>query len=697
MNSKSFSPIYFEKCTDVLKEHGKSVGVAIGSTDPKVFEHYKRLGINMFAVGQDYAYVQIAAKEERFLPISNADIQKYVDAAMELKDEIISSKTNVTYTGTAFYVSPEGDDNNDGKTPNTAWKTVAKVNSSAHNIKSGDAVLFERGGEYRTDVSLNAPLTDVNVSAWYAPYVNWAYSSGIIDTSKTEFRPDHSATREEIADMLYRFTLKKHKTRSYEGEPLNFSDAASVTAEYGAGIAFAVDKGIFTGYDDKTIRPKNTATRAEVATILCRFADLYDTLETDFSSSKTDSHIFDAEELNLKSFPESSSKSVKEDGVLRVLKIVPESQVNTPTFTVFERLTGISFNDYPYIKIRVKFDNVGPYIKLMLSKDGKKNEEHIDVKNGEWLDIVISLYDYLGTDIAQSANDGKLILTPWADYKQGSYPKRDESSMDIEYIGFFPSKEAAESYKSEAQASSAQVKFVANEETYTVITVNKGTALTYPEKTPEKIGYKFVGWDVSEGTVVNDDLTVSAKFEVDTNAPRMLFDTTNSSSSASGGLEVKTLEENGIKYYHFEVNDESKSKDGTRAYFKFNPGDYDAQKDHYVKVGYRYNIASSDAIDLNVYYNATGRLWGPQLTYAAKDNWNELVFDLKTLTYTGGEGVEGDKKDYFEKYINGNLSSFLLKPYKTTGLDMKLGEYLDIAYIAFFDSADAANSFTYFN
>jgi hypothetical protein len=43
----------------------------------------------------------------------------------------------------AFYVSNSGDDSKDGLTPETAWRTIAKVNKQV--LKPGDAVLFKRG------------------------------------------------------------------------------------------------------------------------------------------------------------------------------------------------------------------------------------------------------------------------------------------------------------------------------------------------------------------------------------------------------------------------------------------------------------------------------------------------------------------------------------------------------------------------
>ena len=48
---------------------------------------------------------------------------------------------------TSYYAGPSGHDRNGGKSPATAWRTVARVNSQS--LQPGDQVLFERGGEWR--------------------------------------------------------------------------------------------------------------------------------------------------------------------------------------------------------------------------------------------------------------------------------------------------------------------------------------------------------------------------------------------------------------------------------------------------------------------------------------------------------------------------------------------------------------------
>ena len=61
--------------------------------------------------------------------------------------EILSAKDALSITGDTYYVSNDGDDNLDGKTPKTAWRTFEKVSNA--NLSEGDGVLFKRGDIFR--------------------------------------------------------------------------------------------------------------------------------------------------------------------------------------------------------------------------------------------------------------------------------------------------------------------------------------------------------------------------------------------------------------------------------------------------------------------------------------------------------------------------------------------------------------------
>jgi hypothetical protein len=75
---------------------------------------------------------------------------EFLKSVQERKQAILSSESEVEYSGTAYYVSNLGDDKNDGLTPETAWATITKVNQAP--LQSGDAVFFERGGLWRGKV-----------------------------------------------------------------------------------------------------------------------------------------------------------------------------------------------------------------------------------------------------------------------------------------------------------------------------------------------------------------------------------------------------------------------------------------------------------------------------------------------------------------------------------------------------------------
>ena len=73
--------------------------------------------------------------------------KKYFEAAQALKKEIFETKTDVKISGTAYYVSNDGNDENDGLSPETAWRSIEKLNS--FEFKDGDGVLFRRGDRFK--------------------------------------------------------------------------------------------------------------------------------------------------------------------------------------------------------------------------------------------------------------------------------------------------------------------------------------------------------------------------------------------------------------------------------------------------------------------------------------------------------------------------------------------------------------------
>lgn len=79
------------------------------------------------------------------------NIKEYVEKITQEKiAEIKASAGALSISGTTYYVSNSGSDENDGLTPNTAWQTLGKVSSASLNC--GDGVLFCRGDLFRGTV-----------------------------------------------------------------------------------------------------------------------------------------------------------------------------------------------------------------------------------------------------------------------------------------------------------------------------------------------------------------------------------------------------------------------------------------------------------------------------------------------------------------------------------------------------------------
>ena len=76
------------------------------------------------------------------------------ELAEKKRQEILNTKDELSPSGLTYYVSPDGDDSNDGKSPEKAWKTTNALNTNSWAFMAGDTVLFERGGIYRTSSAI---------------------------------------------------------------------------------------------------------------------------------------------------------------------------------------------------------------------------------------------------------------------------------------------------------------------------------------------------------------------------------------------------------------------------------------------------------------------------------------------------------------------------------------------------------------
>ena len=110
-------------------------------------------------------------------------------------------------------------------------------------------------------------FSDVSANAWYADAVEYVRDNGIMNgTSATTFSPESSMTRAMLVTVLYRASGSPAVTGS-----ANFTDVSS-NAYYTDAVAWASANGIVTGYGNGRFGSNDPVNRAQIATILWRYA-----------------------------------------------------------------------------------------------------------------------------------------------------------------------------------------------------------------------------------------------------------------------------------------------------------------------------------------------------------------------------------------------------------------------------------------
>jgi len=87
---------------------------------------------------------------------------KEFDTKSNEKKQAVKNAPNMDlsgYSGKKYYISNNGNDENDGLTPDTAWKTVGRMVKEYTRMNAGDVVLFERGGTWRERFSTKSGIT----------------------------------------------------------------------------------------------------------------------------------------------------------------------------------------------------------------------------------------------------------------------------------------------------------------------------------------------------------------------------------------------------------------------------------------------------------------------------------------------------------------------------------------------------------
>ncbi|MBR4131992.1 MAG: S-layer homology domain-containing protein, partial [Oscillospiraceae bacterium] len=130
-------------------------------------------------------------------------------------------------------------------------------------------VLWRMSG---SPLPVDAHFEDVPFDSWYYGAVNWAAENGVVyGVGQNRFAPNQSITREQTAAILFRLAAAAgYPVDSFA--PLGgFRDASEASDYARSALMWAVDAGIMQGNDRHELRPRGTATRAELAAMLVRF------------------------------------------------------------------------------------------------------------------------------------------------------------------------------------------------------------------------------------------------------------------------------------------------------------------------------------------------------------------------------------------------------------------------------------------
>lgn len=133
------------------------------------------------------------------------------------------------------------------------------------------AVLYRMAGA--PDVSgLKNPFSDVADGQWYADAIIWAANNGIAaGMTPTTFEPEADVTRAQMVAFVMRYAAFQKQDVSKRADLTNYTDAAAVPDWAKDNVQWAVAEGLIVGVDETTLAPNDTATRAQLATILANY------------------------------------------------------------------------------------------------------------------------------------------------------------------------------------------------------------------------------------------------------------------------------------------------------------------------------------------------------------------------------------------------------------------------------------------
>lgn len=135
-------------------------------------------------------------------------------------------------------------------------------------------ILYNASGKPGTDVS--NPFSDNIPGKWYYKAVLWGSSRGVTSgIGGGKFGVGGNVTREQMAGFLYNYAASNGREVSQRADLSGFTDSGNVSGWARESMSWANACGIINGKGNGILDPRGTATRAEVAAMICNFNNVY--------------------------------------------------------------------------------------------------------------------------------------------------------------------------------------------------------------------------------------------------------------------------------------------------------------------------------------------------------------------------------------------------------------------------------------
>lgn len=149
-----------------------------------------------------------------------------------------------------------------------------------------------------TEMASLSGYTDVSPDAWYYNDMAKAVQMGtFVGAGGGLLEPDDAITREEALCVLARaFAIADADASSLS----KFSDSASVSGWARETVAGMIASGYVGGYEDGTLRPQGTITRAEFAAVMDRLVETYISAAGDVTTDEAGNVLVRSADVTLK-------------------------------------------------------------------------------------------------------------------------------------------------------------------------------------------------------------------------------------------------------------------------------------------------------------------------------------------------------------------------------------------------------------